>query len=159
MSDRKAAILDSLDSSQQKVNQVFRQLQPADWDRQIQDEDQMWTVRQILAHMVNSQRSMTTLITVINNGQEGAPADFDVNRWNKRMVEKSAEKTPQDLLNELESGYVTVKQTVAALVDNDLDKRGRHGNLSIMSIEEIARLIGTHASDHAQTIVDKLGWK
>ena len=159
MSDRKTAILDSLDSSQQKLNGLFSRLQPADWERPIQDEDQMWTVRQILAHMVNSQRGMTGTITQISAGQEGVPADFDVHRWNKRMVEKSADKTPQDLLKELEAGHVTLKQTVATLDDAALDKRGRHGSLEIMSVEQIARLVGTHASDHAQTIADKLGMK
>src|SRR5258707_13196493 len=155
MSDRKTPILDHLDSSQQKINGVFSRLQPADWERQIQDEDQMWTVRQILAHMVNSQRGQTNLITQISAGQEGASADFDVNRWNKRMVEKSADKAPQELMKEFDAGHIALKQIIAGLNESDLDRRGRDGNLEVMSVEEIARLIGTHANDDAVTIADK----
>src|SRR5579859_6218362 len=119
MSDRKTEVLDALDQAQQNLNNLFSHMQPSDWDRQIQDEDQMWTVRQILAHLVNAQRGMTNNITSINTGGGGAATDFDVHRWNKRMVEKSVDKTPQDLITELGTGHAALKTVIEGLDDAD----------------------------------------
>lgn len=100
---------------------------------------------------------MTVQITRINAGEETVPPDFDLNRWNKRSVEKAADKQPPELLTALDEGRTALKQVLDGLSDSDLDKRGRHSSLQIMSIEEIARLIGTHETDHMKIIADRLG--
>ena len=116
-------------------------LQIGDWEKTIQDEDQQWTVRQIVSHLVDAQRGMTGQISKISAGEDIIPADFDLNRWNRRAVEKQADKTPQDLIASLEDGRTALKQVVNGLSDDQLDKRGRHSSLQIMSVEEIIRLI------------------
>jgi len=157
MSNRKADILSLLDQTRQQLKAVLDRLQPGDWETQIQDEDQQWTVRQVVSHLVDAQRGMTSQVTRINAGQEAVPPDFDLNRWNKRAVEKAADKTPPELLIMLEEGRAALKQVLDTLSDTDLDKRGRHSSLKIMSIEEIIRLIGTHEADHARIMAEKLG--
>lgn len=157
MPDRTADILNSLDQNRREVKQILDRLQPDDWEKTIQEADQRWTVRQIVTHMVSAQKGMSGQIVRINAGEETVPPDFDLNRWNQRSVQKSADKTPQELLDALDEDREALKQTLRGLQDSDYDKRGRHGSLLIMSIEEIARLIGTHEADHARIIAEKLG--
>jgi hypothetical protein len=157
MSDRKTAILGDLDQTRQSLIQVLDSMAPDDWEKTIQEADQHWTVRQIVAHLVDAQRGMTGQISKINAGEEPIPPDFDLSRWNKRAVEKSADKSSQELLKALEDGRVALKQAVETLTDADLDKQGRHSSLEIMSLEQIARLIGAHEAEHAAMIAQKLG--
>ncbi|MCC7451373.1 MAG: DinB family protein [Anaerolineae bacterium] len=159
MSDRKTAIVAVLDQTRQQLNALLDRLQPGDWETQIQEEDQRWTVRQIISHLMEAQRGMTHQITRINAGEETVPPDFDLNRWNRRSVEKAADKQPPELIAALEEGRTALKQVLTGLSDSDLEKRGRHGSLQIMSIEEIARLIGTHEADHARIIAEGLNSK
>ena len=154
---RQESILQQLDASYARLTELFGRLSPADWERSIQEEDQQWTVRQLLVHLVDSQKGMTGQMMRISQGEEPIPPDFDLNRWNKRTVEKNAERTPDDLLAQLATDYAKLKAFVATLPDADLDKRGRHSSLVVMSVEEIARLIASHEIEHLQLIVSKLG--
>jgi MarR-like DNA-binding transcriptional regulator SgrR of sgrS sRNA len=157
MPDRTTDILNWLDQTRREVKQILDRLQPDDWEKPIQEEDQHWTARQIVSHMVSAQKGMSGQIARISAGEETVPPDFDLNRWNRRSVEKSADKTPQELLAALDEDREALKQTLRGLQDSDFDKRGRHGSLRIMSVEEIARLIGTHEAEHARIIAEKLG--
>jgi uncharacterized damage-inducible protein DinB len=156
MSQRMDDIRHLLDQTRHALRSVLDHLQLADWEQSIQDEDQQWTVRQIVSHLVDAQRGMTNQISKISAGEDLIPPDFDLNRWNRRAVEKAADKTPQDLVAALEDGRTALKQVLNGLTDDQLDKRGRHSSLQIMSVEEIARLVATHEADHAKTIADKL---
>jgi hypothetical protein len=157
MPDRTTDILNWLDQTRREVKQILDRLQPDDWEKPIQEEDQHWTARQIVSHMVSAQKGMSGQIARISAGEETVPPDFDLNRWNRRSVEKSADKTPQELLAALDEDREALKQTLRGLQDSDFDKRGRHGSLRIMSVEEIAHLIGTHEAEHARIIAEKLG--
>ncbi len=157
MSKRMDDILKQLDQTRQSLKNVLDRLQPGDWERSIQDEDQQWTARQILSHLVDAQRGMTNQLGKISLGEDVIPPDFDLNRWNRRAVEKAADKTTHELLAALDEGRAALKQALGGLSDEQLDKRGRHSSLKIMSVEEIAHLIGTHEADHARIIADKLG--
>ncbi|HLY28355.1 MAG TPA: DinB family protein [Aggregatilineales bacterium] len=159
MSDRKTEVLDTIEAGRQKLNAVLGQLQADDWEKPIQDADQQWTVRQIVAHLVDAQKGMAGQITKINAGTEAIPPDFDLNRWNKRTVEKSADKTRQELLAALSEGHSAVKQVIESLSENDFQKQGRHSSLRIMTLEEFGKEIGKHEMEHAQIIADKLGLK
>src|SRR5260221_12389545 len=104
MADRKTEVLNTLVAGRQKLNAVLDQLQPDDWEKPIQEADQQWTVRQIVAHLVDAQKGMAGQIAKINAGTEAIPPDFDLSRWNKRAVEKSSDKTQQELLAALAEG-------------------------------------------------------
>jgi uncharacterized damage-inducible protein DinB len=159
MSDRKQAILDALAQGREHLTTVLGSLQPDDWEKTVQEGDQNWTVRQIVTHLADAQKGMTGQMTTINSGQEAIPADFDLDRWNKRAVEKGADKTPEILISALDEGRVKLLQFIDGLSDADMDKQGRHSSLKIMTIEQIALLIASHEVEHAQVIADALGLK
>src|SRR5260221_4422669 len=121
MSDRRTEIIQALDQSRQKLKGVISRLQPDDWEKTIQDEDQKWTARQILSHLVSGQKGMFNNMVGINEGKERVSSDFDVNRWNRRNVEKSAERTPQELLAALDADQVELKRLINSLPDESFD--------------------------------------
>src|SRR3954468_24154567 len=121
MSTRTDEIQQLLDQTHHTLRSVLDHLQIGDWEKTIQDEDQQWTVRQIVSHLVDAQRGMTGQISKISVGEDIIPADFDLNRWNRRAVENQADKTPQDLISTLEDGRTALKQVVNGLTDEQLD--------------------------------------
>lgn len=159
MSARTDLIIVHLEESFSKLLNVLTQLRPEQWEQQIQDEDQLWTVRQIVAHVASAQKGMTGQIVNISQDKDLVPEDFDLNRWNQSQVRKAADRSPQDLMNAMQEDLERLKETIKHFTDEELDKRGRHGSLRIMSVEEIARTVGSHNVDHATIIAEKLGLK
>lgn len=157
MSDRKTETLAFLENSRETLKRVLVQLQPEDWEKTVQDEDQKWTVRQILVHLADSHKGLSNQLMAFVEGRELIPPDFDLNRWNRRTVEKGADKTPAELIQVLEVGHTRLKEIIAGLNDTDFDKKGRHSSLQIMSVEELTRQIGDHEAAHARTIAERLG--
>ncbi|HMT22069.1 MAG TPA: DinB family protein, partial [Promineifilum sp.] len=84
------------------------------------------------------------------------PADFDLHRWNQRVVAKSAEKGPDELLAGMAQSRAALLEFIDGLDETDWDKRGRHASLKIMSIEEICHLIADHEADHLRAIREAL---
>jgi hypothetical protein len=156
MSDRKQAILDTLKHGRDKLSIVIDQLQPTDWDKTVQEGDQQWSVKQIITHLVDAQKGMTGQINTISGGQEAIPEDFDLDRWNKRAVEKGADKTKEELLTALNEGRTKLIDLVNTFSDAQLEQKGRHSSLVVMSVEQIAKLIGTHEAEHAALIAQAL---
>ncbi len=156
MSDRKHEIIQRLDQSRAYLHSVVDHLTPEQWETTIQESDARWTTRQLVGHLYSAEKGMLGQIGQIASGQETVSADFDVNRWNKRSVEKMADKPAAEIVQALNEVRTTLKQTVHDLAETDLDKRGRHGNLRIMSIEEILHLIASHESGHTAEIAQVL---
>lgn len=152
MPDRKTEIIRRLDDSRAYLHSVIADLTAEQWDTPVQQTDARWTARQMLGHLREAERGMTGQITRIAAGQESVPTDFDLNRWNKRQVEKLADKPAAEIAHELDDVRTNLKTVIAELSEADLDKRGRHGSLAIMSIEEILLLIADHETAHAQEI-------
>ena len=90
-----------------------------DWSAPVTGYDG-WTCHDLLAHLSSTQ---TSLAAVAESSTKPAPeggVPFDPNRWNASQVRKRAEKDPQELLNEFDSGTT---QLVDALSDLDMEKK------------------------------------
>ncbi len=145
-------IVRRLNESRAYLNSVIRDLTSEQWEMPVQQTDARWTARQMLGHLRDAEKGMTGQITRIAAGQDGVPADFDLNRWNNRQIEKLADKSVAEIVSELETVRANLRGIIDALTDADLDKRGRHGSLQIMSIEAMLHLIAAHQMQHAPEI-------
>jgi uncharacterized protein (TIGR03083 family) len=152
MTDRTQAILADLQRQRGILLNVIERLTPEQWETPVQDGDAHWTARQMLSHLCDAERGMTGQAIRIAAGEEPIPPDFDLSRWNKRAVEKLSEKSPAELVQNLEETRARLKEVIARLTDPDLDKIGRHSTLRMMSVEAIIREIGIHEIDHASVI-------
>ena len=158
LTERSQAILTELERQRAALLSVLNRLSPEQWEIAVQEGDAHWTARQMLSHLYDAERGMTGQAMRIAAGEEPIPPDFDLNRWNKRSVEKLNEKTPAELLQSLTETRARLKDTLAKMTDADLDKVGRHSTLRMMSVEAILREIGIHEIIHAKAIAEAFHW-
>jgi len=154
--DRIGKIVAALETAHQGLKAILDTVQTDQWEMQVQSADQRWTVRQLLIHLVSAQRDMTAEMTAWQAGQDPVTPDFDVHRWNRRNVEKSNDKTPETLLSELQSGHEVLTRLVNSLLPDDLEKTGRHGDLQILTVEQLGHLVASHEALHTAEIAQKL---
>jgi len=149
---QKTMIKDKLATARLGLLYVVDSCGDAEWATVVYSEGQEWTVTDILRHLTGAEASMTRLIELIRDGGDGVPADFDLQRWNARGVQKATYKLPSQLIAEMSSNRAHLIETIDNLQDDDWSKSGRHGSLRIMTIEEILNLIADHEMDHTQDI-------
>src|SRR5229473_4100740 len=77
-----------------------------------------WTCRDLLAHLSSSAASLPAVASSVAETRDPNAAPFDSTRWNASQVRRRAEKQPQDLIDEYDSGTTRL---VMALSDADLD--------------------------------------
>ena len=153
---KKEAIQAKLAASRDELNTTLRGLTPEQWSARAYSEGSEWQVVDILRHVADSERGMTSLMMQIKGGGEGVPADFDLSRWNQRVVNKLADKEPQELLDSMAQNRAALFAFIDGLDDADWEKKGRHASLQIMTIEEVCHLIADHEALHLAGIREAL---
>ena len=157
MTDKKVEIAEKLNDTRHDLMIFFDGLDEAGWETAVYDEETTWTITDILRHLVDSERGMTGMMAQWQQGKDPVPADFDLARWNNRAIQKTAEKSPQELLNSFRENRINLLSFIDTLHDEDWAKQGRHGSLRIMSIEEVCHLIANHEMDHLRVMQEAVG--
>jgi hypothetical protein len=122
----------------------------ADWATPVYSaEAGQWTARDVLAHLADSERGQLGQVKRLVAGEQTVPPDFDLNRWNKRVVQKRAGQSPGELLGEIRAAYAALLGLLEGLDDADLDKVGRHARGDPLSAEGYFRRIAEHRAQHA----------
>ena len=116
-----------------------------------------WRVRDILAHLVASEPGMVANARGMIGGSGGVPADFRLDEWNARQVTKRAGMTREQLLAELAENRRQTLEFLDRLSDGELDRRGRHADLTEMSVEELLRTMAHHEQAHLAEVERALG--
>jgi hypothetical protein len=137
------------------------ELDEADWQTAVfphdVEVDPPWTVADLVRHLADAEQSMTRLMMLIRDGGEGVPADFDLNRWNNSRLAKNRQKSPADVLAEMATHRTALFEFIDSLAEADLAKAGRHGQGTIMTIDQICVLIAGHDKLHLGDIKQVIG--
>jgi len=158
MSDeKKTAIKTKLSAIREETVDFVSGLSDDDWQALAYGEGSEWTVADMFRHVVDSERGMLGTIKSIHKGGEGVPADFDLARWNKRVVGKLSNKTPLELFEDMGENRIQLFGFIDELNDEDWNRQGRHASLRMMSIEEICHLIGDHERSHMGVMREAVG--
>jgi uncharacterized protein (TIGR03083 family) len=152
MDAKKKEIKDELSDARSVLFAILQGLSEAAWDTMVYSEGETWTVADILRHLTAAERDMTLLVERIRKGAGGVPADFDLDRWNRRSIEKAESKSPADLQAEMRENRLHLIGVIDSIEPEEWDIRGRHGSLRIMTVEEILRLIADHERRHTADI-------
>lgn len=104
-----------------------------------------WTCHDLLAHLSSTQASLGAVADSSTKPAPDGAAPFDPNRWNASQTRKRADKDPQELLNEFDSGTTAL---VDVLTDLDLEKKVTIGPYSGYTLRDTMAEMFEHQKHH-----------
>jgi len=154
--EKQIEIATKLNDERAALLAFLKGLEESDWETAVRYEDSHWTIADLLRHLVDAERGMTNLIMAWQQGKDPVPPNFDLARWNDRVIQKAAEKSPDELLAEFRKNRINLLSFIETIQPDDWEKQGRHGSLRIMNIEEVCHLIADHELDHLRVMQEAL---
>jgi hypothetical protein len=151
MSQRIQQVKKNLADARQYLNGVLDQVEDR-WETQVYSDGAAWTVRQLAIHLMITDKGHNNMLKAIANGEETISEDFDLERFNKRSVEKRAEMTVDEARAGLAATAAERNAWLDTIDDGALDKTGRHGSMRILSVEQILDVVASHDHDHGTDI-------
>lgn len=150
MSERIARRKARLAESRATLNQVLDLVQNRA-DEQLYSDGAQWTIRQLAIHLALADKGHNQMLFHYAEGKEYIPADYDIDRYNKRSVDKSDSMTFEQARASLAESRAELLAWLDTLTDETiLDKTGRHATLQIMSLSQIMEIMARHEEGHAK---------
>ena len=141
-------LADKLKSEGEKFFALFAGLTDDQWSAKVYTEGETWTIRNVLAHFVTSERGLVKLFEQIRLGGAGASEDFSIDRYNASQQEKTKDLPPQELLEQYKEVRDTSIAWTLSLSELDLEKQGKHPFLGMTSLREMIKMLYLHNQIH-----------
>ncbi len=152
MADTPQHLAERLQAEGAKSLAFFKALTRDQWDVTVYTDGARWSIQSLLCHFVGTEVSFQRLIDNILSGGEGAPEDFDLNRYNQRKV-ADLSGLPLDILFEhFRLARQRTVEIVQALSEKDLERRGRHPFLGVVPLLEIIKMVYLHNQIHLRDL-------
>ncbi|MDX2161335.1 MAG: DinB family protein [bacterium] len=146
----------ALEESRAHLNRILDQVGDR-WATQVYSDGAQWNVGQIVTHLAISEGGMFKTAQGIAAGSEGVPADFDIDRYNRRSVEKRADTPPESAREELAAIRAELLAWAGTLTDEQWAAKGRHATLNVYSVRQFLKIMAIHEKQHADDIAAALG--
>lgn len=143
-------LAEKLKTEGEKIVTIFSNLADEQWQTEVYAEGATWTIRNILSHLVTSERGLLKLFEQIRQGGAGAADDFSIDRYNAAMQTRTRELAPQELLEQFKSIRADAVAWTSGLNDADLEIRGRHPFLGMTTIREMIKMLYIHNLTHSR---------
>jgi hypothetical protein len=130
----------------------FESLTPVQLRTRVYQEGAHWTAQQVVAHFITIERSMHRLFDNILLGGEGAPDDFDIDRFNLRQTQKLENLDLQTLISQFQMVRQETIAMVEKMTESDLDREGRHPFHGKGKLDRFIRWAYEHARIHEDEI-------
>lgn len=141
-------LADKLKSEGEKFFALFAGLTDDQWQMEVYTEGETWTIRNVLAHFVTSERGLVRLFERIRLTGEGASDDFSIDRYNASQQEKTKDLPPQELLEQYRAIRADSIAWTLSLDEADLEKQGRHPFLGMTTLREMIKMLYLHNQIH-----------
>ncbi|HSM71860.1 MAG TPA: maleylpyruvate isomerase N-terminal domain-containing protein [Anaerolineales bacterium] len=141
-------LADKLKSEGEKFHAIFAGLTDEQWQAKVYTEDQVWTIRNVLAHFVTSERGLVRLFERIRTRGEGSPDDFSIDRYNAAQQRKTKDLSPQELLEQYKAVRADSVAWTLSLEESELEKEGRHPFLEMTTLREMIKMLYLHNLIH-----------
>lgn len=141
-------LADKLRTEGDRFITVFSGLSDDQWNQEVYTEGTTWTIRNVLAHFVTSERGLVKLFERIRQTGEGAADGFSIDRYNATMQERTREMTPQELLEQFKEIRANTIAWVSSLKEEDLRITGRHPFLGQTVLREMIKMLYIHNLTH-----------
>ncbi len=141
-------LAEKLKSEGDKFLSIFSGLSDDQWAQDVYTEGTTWTIRNVLAHFVTSERGLVRLFESIRQGSAGAADDFSIDRYNAAQQQKTKDLTPAELLVQYKEIRANSIAWVSGLKDEDLEIKSRHPFLGETVIREMVKMLYIHNQIH-----------
>jgi len=141
-------LADKLQSEGEKFFALFAGLTDDQWQKEVYTEGEIWTIRNVLAHFVTSERGLVKLFERIRNTGEGSPDDFSIDRYNASQQQKTKDISPQELLEQYKAVRSDSVAWTLSLEEADLERPGRHPFLGMTTLREMIKMLYLHNQIH-----------
>jgi len=135
-----------------KMLAMFEALPPERRKCPVYVEGTLWTVKDILAHQVSTERSIRMLLSNILAGGQGVSQDFSIDRFNVSEVAKLSAMPWEELIETFRVERADTAALALSLAEEQLESRGRHPFLGITSVGDILQLLYRHNMIHVRDI-------
>ena len=152
MGDRCSDIIIELENSLSLSIEFFRSLNPEELNLKVYQDDESWTIIQMLAHLITIERSMHWLFKNILSGGPGSPEDFDIAKFNRSQPKKLFMLNLDELIEQFTSVRQTTIEIVENMDDDDLDREGLHAYHGHGKLERFIRWAYEHERIHEDEI-------
>lgn len=142
-------------ASRQKLKQALAGVQGEDWNIPVQEDGDRWTILQMVRHLQDAQKGLTGQAQRLSQGQVTVPTDFDVNRWNTRIQNKTAEAnmSAEEALTALDQGLTDLLTFIDTIHPDAWEKIGWQPFLQKeLPLYDFLNVIVVHENDHAEEI-------
>lgn len=157
MTERTDFLRKRLAAAQSEMDSVFAQAE-GHWETPVYADGAAWNVRQVAIHLADAERGLFgQMQSIVETGVSTVPDDFDVDRYNRRSVEKREAQTGPEALAAQAASRADLIAWLETLTDADLEKSGRHPVIGIIPIDMYIRVVARHQKDHTADVAKALG--
>ena len=137
-----------LKSEGERFSALFAALTEEQWTSEVYTEGETWTIRNVLAHFVTSERGLLKLFERIRTTGEGSSEDFSIDRYNAAQQQRTKDLAPQELLEQYKAIRSDSIAWTLSLSEPELEKQGRHPFLGLTTIREMIKMLYIHNLTH-----------
>ena len=141
-------LANKLKSEGERFYALFAGFTDDQWTSEVYTEGETWTIRNVLAHFVTSERGLLKLFERIRTTGEGAAEDFSIDRYNAAQQQRTKDLAPQELLEQYRAIRSDAIAWTLSLSEEDLEKVGRHPFLGMTTIREMLKMLYIHNLTH-----------
>ena len=153
MPSRKDSIRKRITDDHKVSLEILKSFTPEQWAKPAPSEDDApWTAKNVLAHIATSEGGQLGQIQRCIKGEVTVPDDFDLRRFNRRSVQKNADKSVDDHFKEIETQHQNMLKALDEVAESDLDKSGRHARGDVITVEAMFIRTTEHRRQHAEEL-------
>lgn len=141
-------LADKLKSEGERFFALFAGFTDEQWGSEVYTEGETWTIRNVLAHFVTSERGLLKLFERIRTTGEGSSEDFSIDRYNAAQQQRTKDLTPQELLEQYKATRSDAIAWTLSLSPEELEKQGRHPFLGMTTLREMLKMLYIHNLTH-----------
>ncbi|MCB0120203.1 MAG: DinB family protein [Anaerolineales bacterium] len=145
-------LAEKLKTEGERMSAFFAGIMDDQWDCEVYTEGTIWSIRNVLAHYVTSERGLIKLFERIRTSGEGVSEDFSIDRYNASQQEKTRDLAPAELLEQYKQVRAESVAWTAGLKDEELDIQGRHPFLGETVIREMVKMLYIHNQLHYRDV-------
>ena len=141
-------LVEKLRSEGEKFVGIFSGITADQWKAEVYTEGTTWTIHNVLAHFVTSERGLIKMFEQIRQGGAGAADDFSIDRYNETQQQRTKELTPTELLEQYKEIRANTVTWVSGLKEEELEIQGRHPFLEVTTLREMVKMLYIHNQMH-----------